>query len=92
MNQDANAKEVQKFFADLGIDYAYNRVNNARKKDLDTTRMPGSSPIDTIAASEGIMEHIEGSKLLPYHEIVSSDHRACVIDANFKDYFSTNLS
>ena len=54
--------------------------------------MPGSNPIDSIAVSEGLMEFIEGLKLLSHNEIVWSDHRAYVIDVNFEDYFNEELN
>ena len=92
LNQNVNANEIRQFFTDLGVDDVHSRINRIENKDLDKTQVPRSNPIDLIAALEGLMEFIEGSKLLSHNEIVWSDHRAYVIDVNFEDYFNEELS
>ena len=54
--------------------------------------MRGSRLIDSIAVSEGLVEFIQGSKLLPYNEIVWSDYRDYAIDVNFEEYFNVEMS
>ena len=54
--------------------------------------MYGSNPIDLIAVSEGLIDFVEGSKLIPHNEIVWSNHRAYIIDINLEDYFNKEMS
>ena len=44
--------------------------------------------IDLIAVSEGLIEFVEGSKLIHHNEIIFSDHRAYIIDINIEEYFN----
>jgi len=62
--------------------------NNIPKKDMDRTCMKGSFPIDSITASEGIIEYIEESKLLNHNKVVFSDHRSYIVDFNIQEYFN----
>ena len=48
--------------------------------------MNGSILINSITATEGILEHVEGSKLLDKNEIVPFDYRVCIININFEEY------
>ena len=92
MNQDIRYNEIQKFFNDIGVTYIYSRINRIELDDLNSTNKWGSLPIDTIAASEGILEYIEGCKLLSYAEIAISNHWLYVIDMNLEEYFEDNFS
>jgi len=49
-------------------------------------------PINSIAATHGILEFIEECKLLPYNEVIFSDHRAYVVNINLEEYFNEQLS
>ena len=59
---------------------------------MDKTSKKGSQTIDSIAASEGVMEYVEGSKLLDFNDIVFTDHRRYITDVNIEEYFGTQLS
>ena len=59
---------------------------------MDHTEVRGSKPINTIAASYGIMEYVEGSQLLECDKIIFTDHWAYIIDTNSEDYFDNQLS
>ena len=41
-----------------------------QKSELDKVYVYGSSHIDSIAVSEGLIEFVEGLKLIPHNEIV----------------------
>ena len=92
LNQSIKSNEAQRFFEELGITDAHSRINNIPIDQLDKTYINGSNAIDAIAMSEGILEHVEGSILLSYAEIVSSDHRPHIVDANMEDYFNEELN
>ena len=61
-------------------------------KNLVRVCMCGSNSIDSIATSEGLMRFLEDSKLLPPNEIVRTNYRAYLIDANLEDYFNEEMS
>ena len=44
--------------------------------------------MDSIAVSEGLIEFVEGSKLIYHNKITFSDHRAYIMDINIEDYFN----
>ena len=92
LNENVNSKEIKKFFNDIGVEDIHSRYNNIPPKEMDKTFINGSNPIDTIAASEGIMKNIEGSKLISHTEIVPTDYRAYVADINLEDYFNDECS
>ena len=92
LNQNINANEIKKFFSDIGVEDVHSVINNIRKEEMDKTYVHGSNPIDTIAMSEGLLEYVEGSKLLSHNEIVNTDHRAYVVDVNLEGYFEDEMS
>ena len=59
---------------------------------MDKTFINGSNLIDTFAISEGLMEYIEGVKLVAHNEIVNTDHRAYIVDINIEEYFEDEFS
>ena len=63
-----------------------------RENNLDKACKNGSKPIDSIAASNGMMEHVEGCQLLNRNDIVESDHRGHVIDVDTEECFQEESS
>ena len=59
---------------------------------MNKTHIGGSTLIDLIAASLGLLECIDGSKLMDHNNIVLSDHREYIVDMNFKAHFDKQLS
>ena len=59
---------------------------------MDYTEVRGSKPINTVAASYGIIEYIEVSKLMVSNNIIFTNYRANIIDTNIGDYFEDQLS
>ena len=59
---------------------------------MDKTYIGGSTPINSIAASLGLLEYVEGSKLMNHNDIVLSDYRGYIVDINFEAYFHEQLS
>ena len=91
-NQGISEKAVRQFYAEIGVTDVHSKINNVMIIQLDKTYKRGSRAIDSIAASSGIMEYIEGSKLVDYSEIVESDHRGYVIDVAMEEYFEIEFS
>ena len=83
---------VQKFFSNIGIADVHQSYHKLNLNQMDHTEVRGSKLIDTIAASHGIMEYVEGSILLEYNELIFTDHRAYIVDLNLEDYFEDQLS
>ena len=92
LNESANSNDIKKFFTEIGVEDVHSRINNIPLKEMDKTYINGSNSIDTIAVSEGIMEYVEGVKLIAHNEIVTMDHRAYVVDINMEEYFSDEFS
>ena len=66
--------------------------NNIPLNQLDNAHVRGSVPIDSIAISSRLMSHVERIKLLERNEVVTSDHRAYLLDVNVEEYFELELS
>ena len=75
------------FFIDIGVNDIHYQQNNILIDQLDSTNIKGSSPIDTIAYSNGLVEFVEGCKLVGNNEILFSDYKAYTIDINLEEYF-----
>ena len=59
---------------------------------MDHTQVRGSKPIDTIAVSHGMLEHVEGHRLMECKEIILIDHRSHLIDLNLEGHFKDQMS
>lgn len=92
LNESVNSREIKKFFREIGVEDTHSRINNVALDEMDRTCINGNNPIDTFAVSEGLIEYVEGVKLVPHNEIVNSDHRAYIVDINIEDYFEDEFS
>ena len=57
-------------------------VNDIKLKEKDLIFIRGSKYIDSVMASEGILEHIEGCRLVDYSEILLIDYRGYLFNIN----------
>ena len=92
LNQNIATSAVQNFFNKIGIRDIHQTYHQLQFNQMDNTEERGLKPIDTIAASYGISEYVEGSKLIECNDIIFTDHRSYIIDINIKDYFNDQLS
>ena len=91
-NQDIRSNEVQKFFTELGVQDVHSNINRILNELIDKININRSWPIDSIAITVGILEYVEGSKLLGNNDVVFSDHRLYLIDVNLEEYFNDQFS
>jgi len=86
-NQNICDREIKKFHDDIGVHNIHQIANNVELEQMCKTYVHGSSPIDAIYASNGIMEYVDGCKILDNNEIVEADHRGYLIDIALEEYF-----
>ena len=67
-------------------------MNNIDYKMGDRNYKYKSKQIDSIAATNGIMNHIEGCRLINYNDIVESNHCAYMIDVDIKEFLKEEFS
>ena len=91
-NQDISSKEITKFYEDIGVRDIHQSMNMRYCERSDSTYKHGSKQIDSIAATNGIMNYIEGCRLMNYNEIIESDHRAFIVDIDIEEYFKDEFS
>ena len=91
-NQDARETAIRRFYSEIGVVDVHSKVNNIEMAQMDKTHEAGSKPIDSIAATAGVLDCIEGSMLTDYNDLFETDHRGCVIDIAFDEYFETEFS
>jgi hypothetical protein len=60
-------------------------------ENVPPTRCPGSSVIDYIYVSEGLLEHVIGIGMLNFDAVFDSDHRTFFLDIDFESVFGTDL-
>ena len=73
---------MNQFYAEIGVNDTHHRHNRMPLEELDKTIIKGSNPINSIVASEGMIEYVERHKLLDHNEITCSDYWAYTIDIN----------
>ena len=78
---------MKQFYEKIRVNDIHHRYNRIPVKELDKTCMKGSNPIDSIVVLEGVIEYVEGSKLLDHNKILCLDCRAYIVDINFEEYF-----
>ena len=91
-NQSIASNEIQRFYKEIRVYDAYSYFNNILINELDKTYINRSTPIDSIAVISGLLEYVEGCKLLSYNVIVFLDYCAYIVDINFQEYFNEQLS
>ena len=64
-------------------------VNNIKPKEKDLIFIRDSKCIDSVMASESILEYIEGCRLVDYNEILLTDHIEYLFDINMQEYFNS---
>ena len=87
-NQYLNDNEIKRFHEALEVHKIHPIVNAVPIHSIGKTYKNGSKPIDSIAATSGLIEYVDGCKLLGYNDVVESDHRSYVIEIAIEDYFN----
>lgn len=90
-NQYIGDRQVMKFHEEIGIHNIHQIVNNVELHQMGKTYIHGSKMIDAVYVMNGLMEYVEGCKLIGNNEIVEGDHRGYVIDIALEDYFEDDL-
>ena len=91
-NQYIGDPQVRKFHENIEVHELHPVFNNVPFHQIGRTYKHGSRTIDSIAATPGVIDYVDGCKLLDYNEIVESDHKAYVIDIALEDYFHVEIS
>ena len=73
-NQDIKSREITKFFEEIGVRDIHKTMNIINSDIIDSTYKHGLKQIDSIAATNRIMNYIEGCRLINYNEIIESDY------------------
>ena len=63
-NQSIKSNEMQRFYEKIRVYNIHSYFNNIPINELDKTYISGSTPIDLIAVTSGLLEYVEGYKLL----------------------------
>ena len=91
-NQYLNDNEVRKFHDAISVHEIHSIVNDVQINQIGRTYKHGSKPIDSFAATSGIMEYVDGCEILGYNEVVESDHRSYLVDISLEEYFNDEMS
>jgi len=66
-------------------------INNILIFQIGKTYIYRSNPIDSIAATLGIMDYVDGCKLLRNNNIMESGYQSYIVDVALEDYFNDEL-
>jgi hypothetical protein len=70
----------------------HNIINTKHgNENVPPLRSPGSSVIDYVYVSEGILEHAVGIGMLNLDAVFDSDHMTFFLDIDFESFFGTDL-
>jgi hypothetical protein len=58
---------------------------------VPATRSPGSSVIDHVYGSEGMLEHVVGIGMINFDAVFDSSHGTLFIDLDIASFFGTEL-
>jgi hypothetical protein len=56
-------------------------------ENVPPTRSPGSSVINYVYVSEGLLEHIVGIGMIYFDAVFDSDHQSFFLDIDFEYFF-----
>ena len=85
---DNNAKV---FHEKLGANNIYQIIDNIQINKINKTCVHGLSIVDSLATSTGIIEYIDGCKILRHNEIAKLDHMSYLVDILLEEYFQDEL-
>ena len=91
-NQDVRDNAMQKFYAGIGVIDVHTKINNIEMNQMDKTSKLGLKPIDSFAASAGILDYVEGSMTFDFNKIFETDHRGYLVDVALDEYFELEFS
>ena len=91
-NQDIIVDEFKEFFNKIKVRDIHQSYNLKPEKSLDGIYIGGSKYINSIVATQSLLDFIERSKLLEANEVTITDHRVFLIDINLEGYFKETLS
>ena len=91
-NQDIRDRAIKRFHIDLGVSDVHSKINNIPSEQLDKIYKHGSKPIDSIAATAGVIDYIERCQLVDYNKIIEIDHRGFIVNVVLDEYFELEFS
>ena len=91
-NLDVRDNAMRKFYADIGAIDVHTKINNIEMNQMDKTSKLGLKPIDSFAASAGILDYVEGSMTFDFNKIFETDHRGYLVDVGLDEYFELEFS
>ena len=90
-NQSLYSKVIKNFLIYNRLFEIHNLLNGDNLKNWDNTYVIGSKCIDFVPTSSGIINEIEGYKLINYNQIIQSNHRGYLFDINLERYFKMSF-
>jgi len=90
-NQNIGDNNIRLFHKRLGVNNIHQIINNIPINYIGKIYIHRSNPIDSLAVSIGIIQYIDGCKILGYNEIAESDHKSYLVDISLEEYFQDEL-
>ena len=91
-NEDVNAKDVQEFMVEMGLQEVFREIHEVNEDDRDGTFEYGKNVQITFQFSEGLLNVVEGTELIECNEVVDSDYLRCLTDVNFETHFGEDFN
>ena len=66
--------------------FEYVNLENGEKRERTYKR--GSTCIDSMSVTGGLLQHITGSEMIEYNEMIVSDHRGFLVDIDINTYLN----
>ena len=72
---------------ETGLHDVFAEINRVEESDREATHQHGSRYVDCVLATDGTLRNVQGCELIECSEIVESDHRGNLTDADFAECF-----
>ena len=88
INKNAYSQEIKQFLIMNRLMNVYEVINRLiDSKNRDSACKHGSLAIDIVTMSTNLIEHVNGSKLINFSNIIVIDHRGFLVDVNLENLF-----
>jgi len=91
-NQDIDGDQMRKFMRENGLFEVHEMVNETDNYLKDRTQENSTKQIDTVLATEEVLQTIRESILVDFKDIIDMDHRDFIFDLDIKEYFTIEAS
>ena len=86
-NESIKASRIEGFLTENGLFDVYRWYNGADEETRESMYEYGRKCIDVFTTIAGVMQFIDGCKVVNFFEVISIDYRRYIVDVNLQEFF-----